>query len=233
MNSIDLETTSNSESRVSRRWTLESPLSEIVIAYRSGPDLKLILNRPRTGNRLTQEVIIALASRFERLKRDKEIRRVVIMSAGLFFCTGVDARTQADCETNNRSSENLLRNIATANQTTIASISGKVAGAGVGLAFACDVRMAHTESTFQLPRNMDTDTAAIVSRYLIREWGLPMARGAFISAAPVSAQRLYGIGAINEAAAGETCLTDRLSKHLDTLAARSLMSSHWKALARM
>lgn len=77
------------------------------------------------------------------------------MSAGPSFCTGVDARTQADCETYNQSLEELWRTIATGKQTTIACIIGKVTGAGVGLAFACDVRVAHTASTFQLPQDMD------------------------------------------------------------------------------
>lgn len=73
----------------------------------------------------------------------------------------------------------------------------------------------------------------MVSRYLIHEWGLPMARGTFITATPVSAQRLYDIGAVAEVASGETCLTDRLSKYLDTLAGRTHIVSQWKELVKM
>lgn len=74
-----------------QEWTLERETSGLLI-HRSGINLRVSLNNAKNGNALTVEMMDDLVSAFEKLENDGTVRRVAIIGAGRFFCTGMDLR---------------------------------------------------------------------------------------------------------------------------------------------
>jgi enoyl-CoA hydratase/carnithine racemase len=111
----------------------------------------ITLNRPERLNALTFEVYRELTDAFAALKRDREVRAVVITGAGRAFCSGGDVHdiigklferdmegllefTRMTCE--------LVGNIRALPVPVIASLNGTTAGAGACIALASDIRIA-------------------------------------------------------------------------------------------
>src|SRR3954465_8774677 len=119
---------------------------------REGAVLTITLNRPDVLNALNRAVHEAIHDALE-LAQDPSVRAVVITGAGRGFCVGQDlqefssgAGTVAD---NLRSNyhRNVLA-IRALEKPVIAAVNGPAAGAGMSLAFACDVRIASDSATF-------------------------------------------------------------------------------------
>jgi 2-(1,2-epoxy-1,2-dihydrophenyl)acetyl-CoA isomerase len=109
------------------------------------------LNRPEKLNALNQELLDALPGVLQRLAEDDEVRCVVLTGAGRGFCAGGDVSAMASGEAVSemmdpvkrlRGQEEASRLLHEMPKPTIAMINGAVAGAGLSLALACDIRYA-------------------------------------------------------------------------------------------
>jgi 2-(1,2-epoxy-1,2-dihydrophenyl)acetyl-CoA isomerase len=109
------------------------------------------MNRPEVLNALNMALIVDLDEAVQRAAEDENVKVVVLTGAGRGFCSGgdvrgveapADGRARAPQE---RSAPRLLHDMG---KPTIAMINGPVAGAGVGLAGACDLRIAAESATF-------------------------------------------------------------------------------------
>jgi 2-(1,2-epoxy-1,2-dihydrophenyl)acetyl-CoA isomerase len=109
------------------------------------------LNRPEKLNALNQELLDALPGALQRLAEDDEVRCVVLTGAGRGFCAGGDVSAMASGEAVSdmtdpvkrlRGQEEASRLLHEMQKPTIAMINGAVAGAGLSLALACDIRYA-------------------------------------------------------------------------------------------
>src|SRR5436190_2277771 len=115
----------------------------------------ITLNRPERLNALTFEVYRELSDTFAALRKEKDVRAVVIQGAGRAFCSGGDVHdiigelfsrnmegllefTRMTCE--------LIHNIRLLPQPVIASLNGTTAGAGACIALAADIRLASEEA---------------------------------------------------------------------------------------
>ena len=114
--------------------------------------LSLTMNRPDRLNALNSEMLQALHDALTRAAADSAVGAIVLGGAGRGFCAGGDVKAMA--ERNEKSlnfdervqdlrrrmeSARLLHEIA---KPTIAMLRGPVAGAGLSLALACDIRIA-------------------------------------------------------------------------------------------
>ena len=113
------------------------------------------LNRPEVYNALSYELIRSLCETLDRLADDPEVRVVVLTGAGSAFCAGGDindmtnrpvvgvdpSKFNADAAwvRAGMESSRLLHEMP---KPTLAVIPGAAAGAGLGLALACDMRLA-------------------------------------------------------------------------------------------
>ncbi|WP_405883978.1 enoyl-CoA hydratase/isomerase family protein [Streptomyces sp. NBC_01136] len=126
---------------------------------RQGPVLYIELNTPDQGNAVTERMLDDLLSVLDH--QDPAIRVVVLSGAGDDFCLGGDrnefTELLADDPTGSgiRTSGTKARRVCEAltgnPAVTIAKVQGRVIGAGLALALACDLRVGADTATFRLP----------------------------------------------------------------------------------
>jgi 2-(1,2-epoxy-1,2-dihydrophenyl)acetyl-CoA isomerase len=119
---------------------------------RDGAVLELTLNRPDALNSFTVELHREIATALKDARRP-DVRAVVITGAGRAFSAGQDLAEAQGSETG--PGERLaryynpnIRSIRALEKPVIAAVNGVAAGAGAGLALACDVRVASQKASF-------------------------------------------------------------------------------------
>ena len=132
-----------------------------VIYERTGPDGALALvtiNRPEALGALSiaakEELLAALVA----ASAEPGVRAVVLGSRGRAFCVGQDLRELKDAyasptppdlgEVVRRYYNPIVQTIVDMPKPVIAAINGPVAGAGLGIALACDLRWAARSAVF-------------------------------------------------------------------------------------
>ncbi|KAF2035283.1 aldolase [Setomelanomma holmii] len=216
-----LPSSSTTEQTKKLAWLDLPNQSDGLIIQKSGASIKITLNRPKNGNALTTAMISALTSFFTSAANDTGISRIVITAHGRFFCTGMDLSASSSPVASGQSASTaqferltmLFKVISSAPQVTIAAINGPTFGGGVGLAFACDVRIGVKEAVFTLSEVKLGLAPATISPYVVREWGVPFAREAMLSARPVSVSELKDLGAVAEVVEKEK-LEDEVDAYL-------------------
>jgi len=112
----------------------------------------ITLNRPDVYNALNDEITFELQAAFKAVKKDKEVRVVVLTGEGKAFCSGQDLKAAA--ATPNRSFSDsihkrynpIIKAIRSLPKPVICRLNGVAAGAGCSFALACDLVVAADES---------------------------------------------------------------------------------------
>jgi 2-(1,2-epoxy-1,2-dihydrophenyl)acetyl-CoA isomerase len=117
----------------------------------------LTLNRPERLNALSPEMTGGLTEALQRLATDREVGCIVITGAGRGWCSGGDVKTM-ESRGRDQSVEDRAEGLRRAHhlpllmrncpKVIVAAINGPVAGAGLGLALACDLRVAGKSARF-------------------------------------------------------------------------------------
>jgi 2-(1,2-epoxy-1,2-dihydrophenyl)acetyl-CoA isomerase len=115
------------------------------------------LNRPDRRNALTVELKEALREALQAVAADDRVRAVVLAGSGRSFCVGQDLLEHAAAlrddaatalDTVRRHYNPIVSTLATMPKPVVAAINGTAVGAGLGLALACDLRVAAETATF-------------------------------------------------------------------------------------
>lgn len=114
--------------------------------------LTLTMNRPDRLNALNGEMLQCLLDAVGRAAADPAIGVVVLAGAGRAFCAGGDVKAMAERGTRAEGFDERVRDLRRRMEVsrllhemtkpTIAMLRGPVAGAGLSLALACDLRIA-------------------------------------------------------------------------------------------
>ncbi len=117
----------------------------------------LTLNRPDVFNSLNEVMHAELKSALKEVQKDKSLRVLIITGEGRAFCAGQDLN---DRSVNNgdekldlgesieRKYNPLIKTIYNLEMPVICKVNGVAAGAGVGIALACDFIIAHEKVSF-------------------------------------------------------------------------------------
>lgn len=113
---------------------------------------RITLNRPDKLNAFNGQMHKELTDALKRVKKDDEVRAVLLTGAGRAFCSGQDL---SDLEENVDFSDvlrkrynPLIETLTSIEKPVVAAVNGTAAGAGVSLALACDFRLAHEKASF-------------------------------------------------------------------------------------
>ena len=207
-----------------RKWKTLEDTGEYSLS-RAGNVVKITLTRPRNGNAMTSSMVDGLTRLFRNLAHDPSVFHIVLAAEGKFFCTGMDLKSTESTGTSDSATKSndysktteFFSAIRNAPQTTIALIDGPTFAGGVGLAFACDIRLVSSQARFTLTEIKLGLSPAIISKWLIREWGLPFLREAMLTGREVKAAELRQIGAIHGIADDTNALEQMMEDYLDNL----------------
>jgi 2-(1,2-epoxy-1,2-dihydrophenyl)acetyl-CoA isomerase len=118
--------------------------------------VRLTLNRPDRLNALSPSMLLALGEALQRLGSDSAVGAIVVTGEGRGFCAGGDVKTMADRASQGfeerveglRRMHQLPLLMRTIPKVVIGMINGPAVGAGMGLALACDLRIAGRSARF-------------------------------------------------------------------------------------
>ncbi len=165
--------------------------------------LTLTLNRPK-ANAFNFEMIAALSAALKEAARDEAVRCVLLTASGAVFSAGQDVKDfQQEEEISFRKHlqntyNPLVIQLRTLEKPVLAAINGPVAGAGLGVALACDLRMAADNARFVvgfLGIGLAPDSA--VSLMLPKLIGLGRAAEFAFTNEPISATQALEWGLVN------------------------------------
>ena len=165
------------------------------------------LNRPESMNSLSRTLKETLVTELDAVARDDAVRAVVLTGTGRGFCVGQDLREHvallesgdpAPLNTVTEHYNPIVMTLATMPKPVIAAVNGMAAGAGAGLAFACDFRFASTKAGFLIAfANVGLSLDSGVSWTLPRLIGAARARALCLLAEPIAADAALEMGLVN------------------------------------
>lgn len=121
---------------------------QTIIYEREGGVARLTLNRPESRNGMTNRMLRETYDALTAASEDSQVKVLVLTGAGDSFCPGADLKHYTSGDTadddQNRNSKHfqvpvLLHEMPA---VTVAAINGACAGAGLGWAAGCDIRVA-------------------------------------------------------------------------------------------
>ncbi|MEX2046288.1 MAG: enoyl-CoA hydratase-related protein [Chloroflexota bacterium] len=175
---------------------------------RDGALTVITLDRPDVLNAFDEALTSALSAAIIDAAGDPSVRAVVITGAGRAFSAGQDLRDRAmqvDAGAELRLGDELRRRyhpliaaIREMRKPVVAAVNGVVAGAGLGIAVACDVRVASASAVFRAAWSRvglvpDAGSAFFLPRLV--GWGRAM--DMILTGDPVSAEDALRIGLVS------------------------------------
>jgi 2-(1,2-epoxy-1,2-dihydrophenyl)acetyl-CoA isomerase len=152
-------------------------MSDLILVDTKDGIATLTLNRPEVGNAFATESYALIAETMRELGHDENVRCIVITGAGKFFSAGGDIKefktlieTKAYIQVDDiLPVGDMVMAVRKCPKPVIAMINGAAAGAGAGLALACDFRYGTAKSKIilafiNLGFSGDTDSLYSLSR---------------------------------------------------------------------
>ena len=171
--------------------------------------LTITLDHPKV-NAFTMDMIASTRSILKDAGHNKEIRCVLLTGRGKYFSTGHDLnevyRAKGESFRGHlvRTFNPLIMQIRALQKPVIAGINGAVAGASLGIALACDLRIAADDVLFTvgfLGVGLTLDSG--VSLFLPKLIGIGRAAEFAFTNAPITAQQALEWGLVNRVAPAE------------------------------
>ena len=191
---------------------------------------KITLNRPEKANALTAAMLQELA---EIAEAAQQARGLIITGAGGVFSAGGDLDEMADGLATSEVWERLSTAIAAVPALSIAALNGTLAGGAMGMALACDIRLAVPKAKFFYP---------VMKRGFLPQPSDPLRMSALIGPArtklilmggqKLTAQEALQFGLIERVLEPEALLPTAENIAADTMAASPEIARGIRALCR-
>lgn len=177
--------------------------------------LTLKLNRPDKANAFNRDMIFELRNALDEAAENEDVRAILLTSEGNTFCAGQDISEMLAVREQDvsylehlRESYNpLVLKLREIEKPVVAAINGSVAGAGLGIALACDLRIAAENAKFTVGfTGIGLVPDSGVSLLLPALIGLGRATEFTFSNMPISAQDALAWGMVNRLVPAESLL---------------------------
>ncbi len=195
---------------------------------RAGPVWTVTLNRPDKANSLTGAMLTELADLMEDAQ---QARAVVLTGRGKVFSAGADLEEARAGLATSDVWERLSGAIAALPGLTIAALNGTLAGGAMGMALACDLRIAVPEAKFFypvmklgfLPQPSDPGRMAALI-------GPARTKLILMGGQKINAEEALRFGLIDRIVEGDTLMEAALALTADTVSARPEIAQGIKGL---
>ena len=175
------------------------------LEHREGNIAIVTLNRPDAFNAINRELTEEMKQVLQYIEDSEQIRAVVITGEGKPFCAGGDLAWLMEADDNLKKREiveksgELITRLDNLNKPLIAAINGATAGAGTGIALACDIIVASEKAKFA-PNfvNIGAVPDSGASWYLPRAVGYHKAAELMLTGRILSAQEAMDMGIFNK-----------------------------------
>lgn len=170
--------------------------------------LWITLNRPDKLNAFNEQMGVDLMEALKEGEKAPEVRCLVLTGEGRAFSVGEDlggnraayegGKQMLLGEVLKRKYNPIVGRIRRMDKPVLAGVNGVTAGAGLGLALACDLRAASERATFHeafIKVGLAPDTGT--SFWLTRILGLGKAMEVGLLGEPIDAARAMGLGLVN------------------------------------
>ena len=175
----------------------------LLVATSAGGVRTLTLDRPDKLNAVNGTLAASLSAAVADAATADEVRVVVITGAGRAFCAGLDLSEQLTLPSATRAERldpyawvgTWVRTVVSCEKPVVAAVNGAAAGAGFGLALACDVRLVAASARVTagyVRRGLSPDAG--VSWMLPRHVGLARAADILLTGRDVDAAEAERIG---------------------------------------
>jgi 2-(1,2-epoxy-1,2-dihydrophenyl)acetyl-CoA isomerase len=188
-------------------------LYETILFEKSGSVANVALNRPRKLNAFNDTMHEELYEVLDGAASDNEIRCVVLRGEGKGFSAGADLAQIAEGTDGDPDLGDYLRStysrlvsrLVSIEKPIVAALHGPVYGAGVGIALACDMRIAAESARFSVAFiKIGLMPDAGVSFFLPRVVGLGRAMEMSMLGDAVDAEEAHRIGLVNRVVSDDT-----------------------------
>ena len=192
----------------------------------------ITFNNPAKHNALSVAMWRALPEALDRLEADPAIRVIVLKGAGeRAFVSGADISefatmraSEAAVAAYDELAEGATQRLRGADRPTIAMIRGYCMGGGLGLAIACDMRIASAGALFAIPAARLGVGYRIGSLKLLTDLvGPAFAKEILITARRFNASEAERIGLVNKVVPDDT-LADEVDGYCSAIAANAPLS---------
>ncbi|WP_375476929.1 enoyl-CoA hydratase-related protein [uncultured Jatrophihabitans sp.] len=182
-------------------------MTDELLVERADGVATLVMNRPASMNSLSVALKEALLAAVHDVSADPAVRAVVLAGTGRGFCVGQDLREHlatlegsdpTPLSTVTEHLNPLVLKLAHMPKPVIAAVNGMAAGAGAGLSFACDFRIAAKSAGFLIAfANVGLTLDSGVSWTLPRLVGGARATALSLLAEPITADAALEMGLVN------------------------------------
>jgi enoyl-CoA hydratase/carnithine racemase len=197
---------------------------QLLVERRDGGIVLLTLNDPSRRNAMSDAMTNAWRDAIADLRRDPELRCVVVTGAGPAFSSGGDLswiaeRGKVEVPALRDHMLDFYRSwlsIRTLEVPTIAAINGAAVGAGLCLALACDLRYVAADSRLIAPFTQLGIHPGMAATHLLPEVvGLPLAREMLFTGRAVMGGQAEAYGLVNRSVPREEVLEVALAVAAD------------------
>lgn len=116
----------------------------------------ITVNRPKSLNALSKEVLDELQKAFETVEKDSNVQIAILTGEGKAFVAGADISQMVDLtgiegQDMMKQGAKVMNYIENISKPVIAAVNGYALGGGCELVMACDIRVASTKAQFGQP----------------------------------------------------------------------------------
>ncbi|HZQ88035.1 MAG TPA: crotonase/enoyl-CoA hydratase family protein [Acidimicrobiales bacterium] len=162
----------------------------------------LTINRPEARNAVNGDVANGMEAAIDRLENDDETWVGIVTGNGPVFSAGADLKAIAAGKAGElQTQRGGFAGIAQRERTKpiIAAVDGPALAGGCEIVLSCDLVVASTAAAFGIPEVKRSLTAAAGGMFrLPRALGPNVAMEAALTGDPITAQRAYELGMVNE-----------------------------------
>lgn len=180
---------------------------------------RVTLNRPHVVNAINTPLGHELYDAFKRVDSDPEVRAAMLTGAGRGFCAGQDLGDRVAIDESLRLADSvrerynlLVAKMQSLRVPLIAAVNGACAGAGFGLALACDLRFAASNAKFTMAfSKIGLAPDSGTSHFLPRLVGVGKALELAWTGDVISAEEAHRLGIVNRVFEPEALLSATLA----------------------